>query len=259
MSMDRRGFLRLAGVASVVGVGGAVGGKVLPAAAAGGHGSTGSSEVGGIRWAMVVDVRKCMKDKGCTSCISACHKAHNVPHFEDEKDELKWIWREGFHGTFPEQDHQFVAQELHQYEYPVMCNHCDNPSCVRVCPTRSTWKRDDGVVMMDMHRCIGCRYCIAACPYGSRSFNWRDPRPHIAEITPEFPTRCRGVVEKCNFCAERIAVNEQPYCVEACSQGALIFGDLEDPTSDVRKVLHENYAIRRKPGVGTQPQVYYLV
>ena len=262
MGMDRRGFLKLAGVASVVGVGGTVGGaKVLTAAAQEGTPEmrrTGP-ELEGKRWAMVVDVSKCMKDKGCTRCIAACHEAHNVPDLEDEKEEIKWIWREGFHGSFPEQDHEFVATELHHYEFPLLCNHCDNPSCVRVWPTRTTWAREDGVVMMDMHRCIGCRYCINACPYGARSFNWRDPRPQIADIDPDFPTRTRGVVEKCNFCAEQIARGLQPHCIEACEAGAMAFGDLEDPKSSVRKLLHDNFSVRRKPSIGTQPQVYYLV
>jgi molybdopterin-containing oxidoreductase family iron-sulfur binding subunit len=128
-----------------------------------------------------------------------------------------------------------------------------------VCPTQATWKRDDGVVMMDWHRCIGCRYSIAACPYGSRSFNWQDPRPKIKDITPEFPTRQRGVVEKCNFCEERLARGLAPACVEACRHRGLVFGDLEDDDSEVRRILSVRHSIRRKPGLGTQPEVYYLV
>jgi molybdopterin-containing oxidoreductase family iron-sulfur binding subunit len=99
---------------------------------------------------------------------------------------------------------------------------------------------------------------MAACPYGSRSFNFRDPRPFIAETDPDFPTRMRGVVEKCNFCAERLAIGKQPACVEV-SEGALVFGDSSDPESEVSKVLHEHFTIRRKPHLGTGPQVYYLV
>jgi molybdopterin-containing oxidoreductase family iron-sulfur binding subunit len=113
--------------------------------------------------------------------------------------------------------------------------------------------------MMDWHRCIGCRYCIAACPYGSRSFNWVDPRPYLNELNPDFPTRTKGVVEKCDLCEERLADGELPACVEACPAGALHFGDLGDPASSVRKLLEERFAIRRKPGLGTEPQVYYLV
>jgi molybdopterin-containing oxidoreductase family iron-sulfur binding subunit len=128
-----------------------------------------------------------------------------------------------------------------------------------VCPTGATWKRDDGVVMMDWHRCIGCRYCVAGCPYGSRSFNWRDPRPHIDELNPDFPTRTRGVVEKCNFCEERLARGEPPACVAACKARALVFGDLEDAESEIRKVLRERPSVRRKVALGTQPHVFYLL
>jgi molybdopterin-containing oxidoreductase family iron-sulfur binding subunit len=99
---------------------------------------------------------------------------------------------------------------------------------------------------------------MAACPYGSRSFNFRDPRPFIEEINPAFPTRMRGVVEKCNFCAERLAVGEKPACVEA-SNGALAFGDLYDPDSEVRELLKNNYTIRRKSELGAGPAIYYIV
>jgi len=142
----------------------------------------------------------------------------------------------------------------------VLCNHCENPPCVRACPTQATFKREDGIVMMDFHRCIGCRFCMAACPFGARSFNFRDPRPFIKpeEYVTEFPTRMKGVVEKCNFCNERLAVGLQPACVEA-SNGAIVFGDLNNPESEVRALLKENYTIRRKQELGTEPAVYYIV
>jgi len=258
MSMDRRGFLRMAGAVSLVGVGG---GKVIEAAAAASESQTQplSAALHGERWAMVIDLRKCLHEHGCTRCVDACHRAHNVPHFDDTDDEVKWIWREEYHNAFPEQHNEFQARDIAHETVPLLCNHCDEAPCVRACPTRTTWAREDGVVMMDMHRCIGCRYCINPCPYGARSFNWRDPRPNIADINPDFPTRMRGVVEKCNFCAEQIARGLQPHCIEACEAGAMAFGDLEDPKSDVRKLLHDNFSVRRKPSIGTQPQVYYLV
>jgi molybdopterin-containing oxidoreductase family iron-sulfur binding subunit len=126
---------------------------------------------------------------------------------------------------------------------------------------QATWKREDGIVMMDFHRCIGCRCCMAACPYGSRSFNWSDPRPHIPGGTtnPDFPTRTKGVVEKCNFCVERLAKGLQPACVEVCSHGVLTFGDLDDPNSEVRRILGEQYSIQRRPELGTRPRVYYIM
>ena len=212
------------------------------------------------RWAMIVDLRKCRSEKNCSRCINACHKAHNVPDFGDSKDEVKWIWKDSFESAFPDQAHEFQSDPQSRGPSLLLCNHCDTPPCVGVCPTRATWKREsDGIVMMDWHRCIGCRYCMAACPYGSRSFNWRDPRPFIKEITAEFPTRMRGVVEKCNFCEERVAAGEMPVCVQACPAGALTFGDLLDGGSQARQVLRSNYTIRRRQGLGTRPQVYYIV
>lgn len=209
---------------------------------------------------MVVDLKKCWEREDCALCISACHKIHNVPDFGNSKDEVKWIWKDAFENAFPEQAHEFQTDRQRQGPVLLMCNHCDNPPCVGVCPTRATWKREsDGLVMMDWHRCIGCRYCMAACPYGSRSFNWRDPRPFIQEIAGGFPTRMRGVVEKCNFCEERLASGEIPACVQACPAGALVFGDLRDAGSQVRRLLQSNHAIRRRPDLGTLPQVYYLV
>ena len=211
------------------------------------------------RWAMVVDVNKCLVDEGCTKCINACHKTHNVPDIGNPKDEIKWIWKESYENAFIDQENYYMKEALKDKKVPIFCNHCDNPPCVRVCPTQATWKREDGIVMMDWHRCIGCRYCVAACPYGSRSFNYRDPRPFIKEITPDFPTRTKGVVEKCTFCDERLAKGLEPACVAACTAKALVFGNLNDPKSNVRELLKENYSIRRKPGLGTNPEVFYLV
>ena len=111
--------------------------------------------------------------------------------------------------------------------------------------------------MMDWHRCIGCRYCMAACPYGSRSFNWTDARSHIAKLNSKFPARTKGVVEKCNFCEE--LAGETPYCVKSCPQSAMVFGDLRDPNSPVREALRARYSIRRKPELGADPQIYYLI
>jgi Fe-S-cluster-containing dehydrogenase component len=113
--------------------------------------------------------------------------------------------------------------------------------------------------MMDWHRCIGCRYCMAACPYGSRSFNWVDPRPYLPAQNPDFPTRTTGVVEKCTFCEDRIGKGEMPACVEACPPGAMVFGNLHDANSQIRELLRTRYTIRRKPELGTNPQIYYIV
>lgn len=235
MKISRQTFLRLTGLSFC--------GRLL----------RGSAQV---RWGMAVDAAKCAKDAGCTKCIAACHQVHNVPAIPDRRHEVRWLWKDSVEHAFGPQDPYAGDAQL-----PVMvtCNHCDNPPCVRVCPTQATWKRDDGIVMMDWHRCIGCRYCIAACPYGSRSFNWQDPRPYIHNPNPEFPTRTKGVVEKCNMCEERLAAGRPPACVEACPEKALLFGNLADANSEIRKVLRTRRHTRRKPELGTGPNVFYIL
>jgi molybdopterin-containing oxidoreductase family iron-sulfur binding subunit len=211
------------------------------------------------QWAMVIDTRKFKSAEDLKPLIEACHKIHNVPVFNNIRHEIKWIWEEEFKHAFPAFNNRFLAERVAHLPFLVLCNHCENPPCVRACPTKATFKRDsDGIVLMDFHRCIGCRFCMAACPYGSRSFNFRDPRPFIKEVNLKFPTRMKGVVEKCNFCAERLAVGQIPACAEA-SKGAVVFGDVENPDSMVRKLLKSNYTIRRKEGLGTGPSVYYIV
>jgi Fe-S-cluster-containing dehydrogenase component len=261
MDSSRRGFLKIAGLSLV----GAAGGSALtvrgsePAAGSNAHGEEPAAT--GTRLAMVIDLRKFSKnDELVRRCIRACHEAHNVPDFKgDKKNEVKWIWTEDFQSAFFTQEFHYLRADLEGKPTLLLCNHCDNPPCTRVCPTQATWKRSDGIVMMDWHRCIGCRYCIVACPYGSRSFNWTDPRPHIPNITTEFPTRMRGVVEKCTFCEERVSKGRLPACVEVCANDEMVFGDLNDPDSKVRRLLAERLAIRRKPDLGTQPEVYYIV
>ncbi len=214
-----------------------------------------------IQWSMLVDIQKCLKAGDCADCITACHGIHNVPGIADKKREIKWIWKEKYEHAFTGDTYAHVPEDLQKADMTVMCNHCDNPPCARVCPTNATWRRNDGIVMMDMHRCIGCRYCMAACPYGSRSFNWSDPKKFIREeaLNPEYPARTKGVVEKCSFCNERIDRGMLPACVESCKSKALIFGNINDPGSEVRKILKKRFAIRRKPSLGTGPQVYYLL
>ena len=254
MSMDRRFFFKMAGLtalaAEVPGVG-------VPAENAGKKGAGKAPDTP--RWGIAIDLPLCHEHPDCGVCMQACDKAHNVPSIPDSRHEVKWIWKEKFSHAFPAQTGRYLSGELADKPVMVLCNHCDAPACVGVCPTQATWKREDGVVMMDWHRCIGCRYCIVACPYGSRSFNWVDPSEYLKDQNPDFPTRSTGVVEKCNLCEERLAENKTPLCVETCPHGAMHFGDLSDPKSPLRKLLDERFAIRRKPGLGTEPQVYYLV
>ncbi len=216
----------------------------------------------GKRWAMVIDTRACNEKANCDACSRACHVSHNVPHFDDPHHEIKWIWPETWKHTFEAETHENIPATVAARRVVVLCNHCENPPCVRVCPTQATWKREDGIVMMDMHRCIGCRFCVVGCPYGSRSFNWKDPRPNIANLEWSYPTRSKGVVEKCTFCEERLAKGLMPACVEACDREgnkAMIFGDLGDPNSKVAEILRQSYTIRRKASLGTAPHVFYLV
>ena len=255
MGIDRRKFLKLSGI-------GAIGLACKPVIDLFASAKIPEdSPLAGKRLAMVIDLKRCQRDKNCTACIDACHQIHNVPtDFENDRHEIKWIWKEEFRHAFHEQDHEYLNERFKHGPALVLCNHCDNPPCVRVCPTQATWKREeDGIVMMDWHRCIGCRYCIAACPYGSRSFNWFDPRKSLKNIDPGYPTRMRGVVEKCTFCEERLVQGMLPACVESCKYSALSFGDLDDPNSRVSRILKARFAIRRKPALGTQPQVYYIV
>lgn len=261
MKKSRRRFLKIAGI-SALGLGTKPVVDLFAKTSGGGKPeetvSNNKNALTAKHWAMVIDTRAFESAKDLEPVIEACHRIHNIPQFENKKHEIKWIWEEEYRHAFPAKVTRFLADRVAHLPFLVLCNHCENPPCVRACPTKATFKRKDGIVLMDFHRCIGCRFCMAACPYGSRSFNFRDPRPFIREQNPRFPTRMKGVVEKCNFCAERLVKGKQPACVEA-SAGALTFGDLEDPDSEVRELLRSNYTIRRKQALGTGPAVYYIV
>ena len=265
MGVKRRDFLKIAGMSAV-----ALSATPAVDLLSGGSSLAKASEeeatlAKGTRWGMVIDMRK-LTQEDCEAAIEACHKEHNVPDIRwpdgevNVKEQIKWIWNEEYENAFPDEYAEFLDEKSLHSEFLVLCNHCTNPPCVRVCPTKATFKSEqNGIVVMDMHRCIGCRFCMAACPYGSRSFNFGDPRPWIKETNPAYPTRTKGVVEKCNFCAERLFKGLPPACVEACESGAMVFGDLDSPDSQVRKLLNENHTIRRKPSLGTGPNVYYIV
>ncbi len=260
MDSSRRQILKFFGLSAL-----AMGTKpMLDAFAAEQAGSPVSTQIGpdaltARQWAMVIDTRAFHSAEDVESLIEVCHSTHNVPNLPVKRHEIKWLWETEYKHAFPQKGAPFMAEEVKHRPFLVLCNHCENPPCVRACPTQATFKRErDGIVLMDFHRCIGCRFCMAACPYGARSFNFRDPRPFIAKTNKKFPTRMKGVVEKCNFCAERLAVGQQPACVEA-SEGKLAFGDLYDPESQVRQLIKTNYTIRRKQSLGTEPAVYYIV
>jgi len=294
MGINRRDFLKgVGGLCAVAGMSASSGLLATRAAEAssGSHAETPADGKSTVRWGMVIDTRK-MDEADISKCAEACHSAHNVPDYSNVpqlghsevpeggnvKDEIKWIWPAAYHESFPSRStNQFDSVDIEERRYALLCNHCANPPCVRVCPTKATFKSSQGITMMDMHRCIGCRFCMAACPYGSRSFNWREPRMDKRTlwggrpIKMDYPTRERGVVEKCLFCYELlekagvpesgqdILPEQVPYCVKAAPEGAIIFGNLNDPNSMIRKVLRDSNTVVRKPETGTNPSVFYIL
>jgi Fe-S-cluster-containing dehydrogenase component len=257
MELTRHEFLKKAWRTGLIIFGGASFELVSGASLAAGE----QPAAAGKRLAMSIDVRACMKAGQCVKCIDACHRGHNVPAIPDVKHAITWIWRDDLERAMPGVMDSYSGAAFHGAKPVLLCNQCGNPPCVRVCPTGATWKRGDGIVMMDQHRCIGCRYCMAACPYGSRSFNWSDPRKFLAKksINKDYPTRTKGTVEKCDFCAERVDRGLGPLCAAACAEKAITFGDLREDGSAVRKALAGRIALRRKPELGTDPAVYYLL
>jgi Fe-S-cluster-containing dehydrogenase component len=261
MDNSRRKFLKLAGLSAVAGLGAPAAANLLlkgEARAAAGA----SDEKSTAQYGMVVDVKKFGEHPEMVQgCVDACHRLYNVPDFGNPKDEIKWIWPVNFKNAFPNHSQNRRQATLTDLPVMVLCNHCENPPCVRACPTKATFKdKSTGIVTMDYHRCIGCRFCMAACPYGARSFNWFDPRPHIKDVNNSYPTRMRGVVEKCNFCTKLVREGKQPACVEATgSTKALVFGNLNDPRSEISRLLESTFTIQRKPSLGTKPSVFYII
>ncbi|MDO8562352.1 MAG: 4Fe-4S dicluster domain-containing protein [Candidatus Limnocylindria bacterium] len=202
------------------------------------------------QWAMVIDLRKC---DGCKKCTEACQTEHELPaNFE---------WIKVF---------QVSDKQGRSYFMPRPCFQCENAPCLRVCPVAATFRAKDGVVLVDQNRCIGCRMCMAACPYGARYFNYVDPpvptRPLTQPATPEFPVpQQKGTVGKCMFCVHRSTEGKLPACVEACNMLALYIGDLvEDVATNGEETvrlstfIRENDAFRYKEELNTGPRVYYI-
>nr|CAX84120.1 4Fe-4S ferredoxin, iron-sulfur binding domain protein precursor [uncultured bacterium] len=202
----------------------------------------------GRRWAMLIDVNRCSPD--CRACTQACRTENNVPLFGDPERDIHWIRKV----EIRDKSHKRPTVSL-----PVLCNHCEHPPCKHVCPTAATFQRQDGLVLVDMHRCIGCRYCIIACPYKARSLVYHET--HLPEGgNPKVPIRGKGVVEKCTFCVHRLDAGQEPACVEACNRDGdkgMIFGDLNDPESTIAKRVLEVKTTTIRPDLGLGPQVYY--
>jgi phenylacetyl-CoA:acceptor oxidoreductase subunit 1 len=213
------------------------------------------------RWGMVIDLRKCI---GCYSCMIACKEEHFLPPGV--------FWSRviiGESGTYP-----MVTKHM----YPVGCNHCKEAACVKACPTRATTRRPDGIVIIDSDKCAGCRYCVVACPYQQRTF-YSDgnkeyfPGQGLTEyeaLGKELYPLQTGTVVKCNFCAERIdkglkkglrpGVDREatPACVITCAPKARYFGDLDNPDSEVSKLIKEKRGFQLHPEYGTDPSIYYI-
>jgi dimethyl sulfoxide reductase iron-sulfur subunit len=201
------------------------------------------------QWAMVIDLRRC---DGCKKCTEACQTEHELPK------SFEWI------NVF-----EVTDKQGRQYFMPRPCMQCENAPCLRVCPVAATFRADDGVVLVDQDRCIGCRMCMAACPYGARTFNYSDPpKPAhpFQKPTPEHPVpQIKGTVGKCMFCVHRTEDGKLPACVEACGMQALWIGDLVEDvatngTETVRlsRFIKDNDAFRYKDELGTGPRVYYI-
>lgn len=223
------------------------------------------------RWGMVIDTRKCV---GCSSCTVACVMENKLPPGVVYRPVIDTEV-----GDYPNVTRKFLARP---------CMQCDNPPCVSACPVGATWKREDGIVEIDYDACIGCRYCITACPYQARTFDfgehWTDPaaagkdgalaldtgRRYQDEPSFEYGqewTRAEGIIprspvgnaRKCTFCAHRLQAEMLPACVSTCIGRATFFGDLNDPQSLASELIARNNAVRLKEELGTEPKVYYLI
>ncbi|WP_026777583.1 4Fe-4S dicluster domain-containing protein [Polaribacter sp. Hel_I_88] len=209
------------------------------------------------------NISKC---QGYMNCVTACVEENN----QDRNSEMQYIriheMEDGKGLNFNEADDNYyheVPAEGHFY-MGTQCFHCDNPPCVDVCPVQATWREDDGLVVIDYDWCIGCRYCMAACPYDGRRFNWSKPEVPEAEINKDQHylgnrMRKKGVMEKCTFCVQRSRAGKNPACVEACPTGARIFGNLLDPDSTIRWVLENKKVFRLKEDLGTEPKFWYFM
>jgi len=208
------------------------------------------------RWAMVIDLRRC---DGCQSvskppqCTEACIEGHFAPA------PMEWI--QVYEADLPSGGTQFL---------PAPCQQCQSPPCTNVCPVGATFSTPEGVVLIDQDRCIGCRICLEACPYDRRFFNWGEPpQPPEAKLAPYSPEHQpparRGTVMKCDFCPDLARAGRLPYCAQACPQGAIYYGDLEEDMAtngtDVVQLSHfitEHSAYRLKEHLGTEPRVWYI-
>jgi molybdopterin-containing oxidoreductase family iron-sulfur binding subunit len=210
-----------------------------------------------------LDLSRCI---GCRRCVYACVDENN----QSRNPQVHWIkviQMEKEKGIdFMHSDIHYnpevVPEEGHFY-LPISCQQCRNPQCIKVCPTKATWQEEDGIVVVDYDWCIGCRYCMAACPYSARHFNWAEPEIPEEELNTATHylgnrPRQKGVVEKCTFCVQRAREGRYPACVEVCPVGARKFGNLLDPESEIRYILENKRVLVLKAELNTQPKFYYF-
>ncbi len=262
--ISRRDFVKFSGLG--------IAAAVIPAVAS--QPAQAQSMLEGKKLAMVIDLHRCT---GCGACSITCKNENNV------QGDVYWSSRiSKTTGKFPNVRYEYIT---------TLCNHCERAPCVKACPTKAMHKGPGDITMHDLDKCIGCRYCMASCPYGVIHFNagethkfWRDDKPLIegatssaVEVTEQVGgsvipyynparelsrsgtgLRKRGIVEKCTFCDHRVSKGELPYCVESCPANARIFGDLNDPNSEVSQILGKFRAWRLKEELGTKPKVFYV-
>lgn len=218
--------------------------------------------IDGVLFGYAFNLTRC---EGFMECVAACVKENNL----DRKSNTQYIRIfEMEHGQMsPESGESKFFHEVpvaDHFYMGVQCFHCESAPCVKACPTQTTWMEPDGIVVVDYDWCIDCRYCIAACPYYGRRFNWNEPRVPVDEMTRKQHylgnrMRTRGQMEKCTFCVQRSREGRLPACAEACPTGARVFGNLLDPDSEIRFVLKNKKVFRFKEDLGTDPKFWYFI
>jgi Fe-S-cluster-containing dehydrogenase component len=217
----------------------------------------------GVEFGYALDLSRCT---GCRRCVKACVDENN----QGREEEIHWIRvlemeeKHGidFHHADPYYNHETVPNEGNFY-LPVACQQCRNAPCVKSCPVGATWQEKDGIVVVDYDWCIGCRCCMAACPYGARRFNWTEPKIPAEDLNPNMHylgnrPRPKGVVEKCTFCIQKTRKGEYPACVEICPVGSRKFGNMLDPSSEISYVLQNKKVFVLKAELNTRPRFYYF-
>ena len=218
--------------------------------------------IDGVNFGYALNIGRCI---GCRKCAHACMKENNlsvnpqIQYIRVLKMPRGTINLEAAVHDYPEEE----AGRSDSYYMPVQCQQCEDPPCVKVCPVKATWKEEDGPVVIDYNWCIGCRYCAAACPYHARRFNWTKPNIPADQLNPNMGylsnrPRYIGVMEKCTFCLHRTRVGRYPACVEVCPTGARKFGNLNDPNSEVRKIIEKERVFILKQELLTNPKFYYV-